>query len=256
MQFLEKVFYVNPDNVISAWFVGVMGILAATITALVTIPQLIYVYKNKKIENVNWISFWTFFFAITSWILLGSFLDNDGKGHKFVASVFANIVCSIIYSFVLFFMYRYSTDIKHQKKQYFILAITLTISITASILGMIGLYYPNGTKIGFTIPKLLGSFLLIIIPMATTFAFAPQVINDFQSKTFKTLAPSQLIALIITNITWLGYWFSLIVNSGIHEGLVATITWQIISLSQFTLQFIFTIRYIKNKAKETDNVQA
>ncbi|WP_051586179.1 PQ-loop domain-containing transporter [Mycoplasmopsis lipofaciens] len=231
----------------AGWMAIFFGIVSSIITAIVTLPQLIKLIKTKEVGNVKYYSFWIFFVALLLWIIIGSFDQNWER--KITASYFANVVCSLIYSLVLFFMYRYSKNKYRNKMQWIVLGLTLFLSLGLSSAGAVGIWANNGQ---YHVDKYTMSILMQIAPMLTTFAFLPQILKSFENKDFSGLSKFMIFLFVVANILWVCYWISMaLYNKELSTTLLTATIWQLMSLGIY----ISTLSYMLKSTKKEKEVQ-
>lgn len=239
MNKLFNIFTLNKENAAWGWVAIIFGSLAALLTISMGIPQLIHMIKTKKTGSVKYYSYWTFYFALFFWILVGSFDIDD---NKMVVSGYANIICAFIYCFTMWALYHYSDSKKRRKAQWPILFSLLATTATISSLGIWGIvtnkHMENNTF----------SVLMIIIPIITTFAFAPLILKQFETKDFSGMSIFMTLVMASANLAWIIYWIALIGNSRNVNKLLTPLVWQVISLIIYVAQFIMTLIYGKKKS--------
>lgn len=159
-------------------------------------------------------------------MLIGSW---DSSPQKMVGAAYANMVCSIIFSFTLFFSYKYSQNIKKRKTSYFVLIITLSISLIAIAFSLWGILANKH------FPPTLMRVFLIVFPFLTTTSFLPSALQSFEQKKFGGMSKGMLFTLLFINTTWLLYWIALGFNRNEFNGdIIATIIWQGISFIMYS----------------------
>ena len=165
---IYSTFFVNGSNVISAWFVIIFGFLGMSMTLILGLPQAIHLYKCKKTGNVKYYSYWMFLFGILSWIFLGAF----DPVQKMFAIVISNCICSLIYVITLWLTYRYSSDPKRKRNQWIVLFSSLLLSIFVISLSI------SALVLEWKLPQIAQMSIAQIVPIITTFAFFPQVLES------------------------------------------------------------------------------
>ncbi|WXL29038.1 PQ-loop domain-containing transporter [Mycoplasmopsis felifaucium] len=232
-------FYINSNHPVSGWFIIICGFLGACMTIIIGLPQAIHLFKTKKAGLVKYYSFWIFFIGILGWIAIGAFDPTQ----KIFILVIANILCGSIYIFVLWLIYRYSSDANRRNKQWIVLAVASVSMILITIAAIIGLAKPE-----LKTPSLLQTIFGQIIPILTTFAFLPQVLKSIESKDFSGMSLGMVIVFVVANVFWCGYWMSFIFNNGTQPQYLSAITWQVISLLLYVLVLVLMLL---NKNKTT-----
>lgn len=221
---------------------SIFGLIAAIMTVSMSIPQLVKILKEKKVGEIKYYSFWIFFVAINGWVIFGGFSPS-----KLVPAVYANALCSLIYIGDLFALYRYATSDFRRKMQWVVLPIASVISIGSIVAGFIGVYL-NG---GISFDQNTIGVLSTIVPMITTFAFAPQVLKSFETKNFKGMSIGLVLVFIIANIAWIMYWIFGIANQGVQSFMLNALVWQVIQIAIYVAQFCMQMKYERIEKQKT-----
>lgn len=237
MEKIYNAFFVNSARPISAWFIIISGILGATMTIVIGLPQAIHLFKTKKAGLVKYYSFWTFFAGILGWIFLGAFDPNQ----KILILVIANIICGFIYIFVLWLIYRYAEDSKRQKYQWVSFGVALGSMILITVLAILGL------TLNLKNNELVQTVVAQIIPILTTFAFLPQILKSIETKDFSGMSIGMVIVFVLANVFWCTYWISFILNAEAQPQYMSAITWQVLSLLLYVAVLIMMIVLEKKK---------
>ncbi|MBN4089541.1 PQ-loop domain-containing transporter [Mycoplasma enhydrae] len=245
-------------------FIQIFGALGAIITISLGIPQLIRLTKTKVVEKPNYYSFWIFYVGLVIWIIYGVFTPNEDGWYVFLANLF----CSIIYSFTMFFLYHYNKELNKKQKTWAYVSIALTelfvISLTVVFFILVdqklktGTFYNKDGLISFfdqTTSLVIG----LITPSFTTLAFMPQLIKGLKTKQFKGLSPWMPFLFIINNTLWIIF-FSLSIQRArilsspeslsTLNGLIGALIWQVLSSIVYTLQFSFIISYERKQKRQ------
>lgn len=80
----------------------IIGWIAAILTVVIGIPQLIKLIKVKSAKDVSLVSNWIFFVGLIMWVIFGSF-TVDGNGNKLIQTITANVLSVFVYALLLFF---------------------------------------------------------------------------------------------------------------------------------------------------------
>ncbi|WP_406618159.1 PQ-loop domain-containing transporter [Mycoplasmopsis lipophila] len=224
----------------SGFLASLFGLVAAIMTISMSIPQLVKILKEKKVGEIKYYSFWIFFVAINGWVIFGGF-----SADKLVPAVFANAICSLIYIADLYTLYKYASGEKRKKMQWVVLGIASSISISSIIAGMIGTFM----KVNFDANTT--SVLSTIVPMLTTFAFAPQILKSFETKNFKGMSLGLVVVFLIANVCWILYWIFGLANLGIQGYILNALVWQVLQVTIYVVQFMMHIKYAKIEKLET-----
>ncbi|BAP39701.1 SemiSWEET family transporter [Metamycoplasma canadense] len=243
-------------------FIQIFGALGAITTILLGVPQLIRLIKTKKSENINYFSFWIFHIGIIVWIIYGVFTPNEDGWYIFLANLF----CSFIYAFTMFFLYYYNKNINKKQKMWATIAIVISEFLVIAFLVVFlllvdqkiktGKFYPENTNKIRTFDSTTSLIIGLITPICTTLAFMPQLIKGLKSKNFKGLTPWMPFIFLINNSWWIIFFSLSIANTsskGALNGLIGALVWQIISSIVYTIQFSFIINYetkIKKQATQ------
>ncbi|MGX9358914.1 SemiSWEET family transporter [Mycoplasma sp. 2575] len=237
---------------ISIQFFGALGAIA---TILLGVPQLVRVVKTKKAENINYYSFWIFYIGIIIWLIYGVFTGDENGWYIFLA----NLICSFIYAFTMYFLYHYNKAITKKQKKFATAAIVLVELFATSIFAVFivlvfqkintGYFYPIvGNRIA-VFDKVTSLIIGLITPAGTTLAFMPQLIKGLKTRNFKSISPWMLFIFILNNLWWIIFFILSIVDKNIKgeeaalNGLIGALVWQIVSLIVYTVQFSFVISY-------------
>lgn len=239
MERLFNIFYLNQTNVISGWFVIFCGLIGACLTIVIGLPQVIHLIKTKNSGLVKYYSFWFFFAGILGWISIGAFDPNQ----KILIIVIANILCGLIYVFVLWLVYKYSNDPKRKAAHWYVLGIASSLMITITTLAICGLVFDLKT------PENLQAVLGQIFPILTTFAFLPQALKSIDAKDYSGMSLGMVVVFLVANVFWCSYWLAFIFNAGVTPQYLSAIVWQVISLLFYLLVFILMMIDKKQKKK-------
>ncbi|AWX42768.1 PQ loop repeat [Metamycoplasma cloacale] len=234
--------------------ITVFGILASVCTVGLGLPQLIHQLKKKETGDVNFISFWVFYLGLLVWIIFGTFQSGNigDKPYIFIA----NFICIFFYSMTMYFVYYYHKKVQLATKRKVLIPIILVIlaSIAFLLIFIFRVYKvfkigvdANGSDIYFD-PNFGENGTLIfgfIAPSFTTFAFLPQIIQNFKNKDFSGITPYMPLLYIINNTFWILN-FSLLIAMIGDKAAIGGLAWQIISTIIFGTQFIATVCWIKS----------
>ncbi|WP_029906450.1 hypothetical protein [Mycoplasmopsis opalescens] len=235
---LYNLFNLNNDS--KGTVALVFGVIAIFTTAFIGLPQLIVLLKNKKTSaNTPYYSYWIFYVGLIGWIFIGSY---DYSDPKLLASAYTNIIAGLIYTLTMIFLYRYSTG-KRRKFWYIPLIITVAITLTSSILAIIGIVYE------FHMNEKIFTVVIQIVPVVTTLSFFPHLIKGFQNKKFDGISEWMCGLFITTNVFWNCYWFSMVAIKGLTPALISTIIWQTFSLLIYASILFGIIKYQPKKHK-------
>ncbi|WP_406615035.1 PQ-loop domain-containing transporter [Mycoplasmopsis hyopharyngis] len=247
MQKFIEFFAMKPENQVSGLLASVFGLIAAMFTVGMGIPQLVKILKDKKVGEIKYYSFWIFFIAINGWVIFGGFTES-----KLIPAVYANALCSLLYIANLFALYRYSNTQWRKKGQWVVLGIAMTISFASIISGFIGVYW-NGKGLAFDANT--SGVLSTIVPMVTTFAFAPQILKSFETKNFKGMSIWLTLVFIIANTAWILYWIFGIANQGVKSFMLNALVWQVIQIAIYGAQFWMQISMAKKEKAQKNTEQ-
>ncbi|WP_427867606.1 SemiSWEET family transporter [Mycoplasmopsis arginini] len=257
-------------------FIQLFGALGSIATILLGVPQLIRLIKTKKAENVNYYSFWIFHLGIIVWIIYGVFTPNENGWYIFLANLF----CSFIYAFTMFFLYYYNDKLSKKQKGYATLAIAISELLVFAFFAVFfvivhqklhyGMFYPVDptTKVYIgkiaVFDKTTSLIIGLITPACTTLAFTPQLIKGFKTKNFNGLSPWMPFLFLINNTFWI-FFFSLSIIRAKQIGteselatlnaLIGALTWQIISTIVYSVQFSFILSYEIKMEKQNQQKQ-
>ncbi|TPI01328.1 SemiSWEET family transporter [Mycoplasma struthionis] len=251
-------------------FIQVFGILAAITTICLGFPQLLHLRKTKKTGNVNYLSFWIFYFGLLVWLVLGVFGGNEDGWYIFVA----NFICTIIYSFTMFYLHYYDQNRKEKTLSKVVIAITFFVLFTIAMFAVFSVlvyhkikfnkFYPEK---GALIKWMTGTESLIfglIAPSFTTLAFMPQLIISFKNKDFKGLTPWMPSIFLVNNTWWIIFFSLSIVNAknqglGLQDGamtaFIGGLIWQIISTIVYAIQLAFILHYKELEHKHAHEIK-
>lgn len=84
-------------------FVQILGLTAGLLTSISSLPQLLKILKEKKVENVSKLMFWVLVAGVGLWAVYG-FMKND------LPIIITNILSLIINFIVLVLRYKYSRN--------------------------------------------------------------------------------------------------------------------------------------------------
>ncbi|WP_330463492.1 PQ-loop domain-containing transporter [Metamycoplasma gateae] len=256
-------------------FIQIFGALGSIVTIMLGVPQLIRLLKTKKAENINYYSFWIFHVGIIVWIIYGVFTPNENGWYIFLANLF----CSFIYAFTMFYLYYYNKNISKKQLGYAVLAIVLSELLVISLFGVflvlvhqkinLQMFYPVEPKTNVYIGKIAvfdktkSLIIGLITPACTTLAFTPQLIKGFKTKNFKGLSPWMPFLFIINNTWWILFFSLSIVRAkqigteselATLNALIGALIWQIVSTIVYTAQFSLILSYeIKTKKQNIQN---
>ncbi|BAP00772.1 hypothetical protein MCAL160_0004 [Mycoplasmopsis californica HAZ160_1] len=242
--FLKNFFTLNPQNKVSAYFAFIFGLSSIILTISVGIPQLVSLLKTKKTsKGVNFYTFWIFFTGVVGWAFIGSWDPNPAK---MVAAAYANMVSAFIFSFTIFFSYKYSETTKIRKKAWLSLVISLFISGVITALAIWGIVEKKQMN------KHLFDVCIVLFPMLTTLSFFPVALKSLEQKRFTGMSKGMLYTLLFINVAWLLYWISLAFNrNGLDSGIITSITWQTAALLIYLSQVILLIKNEHDDKKRT-----
>ncbi|QBF34327.1 hypothetical protein EG856_00020 [Mycoplasmopsis phocirhinis] len=231
---LLKLFRLDHQHPISAWFAFLFGVLSVILTLSVGIPQLVHLIKTKKTQKeTKFYSFWMFFTGVIGWMILGALDTNQTK---MSATMFANLISAFILSTTIYFSYKYSEIKKRKKFALKALIISLIVSAIAASISIWG-YVKN-----IHMPVKLMAVLILIFPMLTSFSFLPGAIKSLEEKKFGGMSKVMLYTLLLLNLMWLGYWIFLGINRGdFDSNILTSIVWQSISISIYISQVYLMI---------------
>ncbi|UUM19259.1 PQ-loop domain-containing transporter [Mycoplasma sp. 1018B] len=233
-------FAINSNTPVLREIAVFLSIFVFIVTLSLSIPQLIHLLKVKKThKDTKFISYWIFYIGLLGWMLFGGF--NSPKN---AASVYANAICSIIQSIVLYLLYKYSFKEQHKKVAPYILISTVTFSIIITIISILGLYLKINNSQEWSNNKDFATFLANFFPMVTCFAFLPQVLKSFETKNFGGMSIYMVLLFCINNIGWILLFVVLGLMSG-FSNLATPIMYQSISLLIYGMQLQLMIRIKK-----------
>ncbi|WP_027333984.1 PQ-loop domain-containing transporter [Mycoplasma elephantis] len=177
----------------------VVGWLAAVITVIIGLPQLIKLLKTKNSSGISLISNWLFFIGLICWTTYGSFAFENGK--KLYQTAVPNALSTMVYGMMLFLVYKYSKNI-NSKKIIFIGSLIALLTLLNTISFTIGMIK---TDWGFQNQnaKLICS---IITGALTTFAFTPQTLQSIIYKDVKNVSIGMMLILVTLNLLWIVFW--------------------------------------------------
>ena len=244
--------------------IEVFGILGALATIALGIPQLIKQLQTKKTRRVNFASFWIFYIGILFWVIYGVF-----AGPRYWQVFIANLVCILIYSATIYYLYYYREDKNKlmMTKAGLGIAITMLVSLLLTIIFTINIidYFKLGkpeNKYDYPIPILQENYraiMAVIAPSLTTLAFLPQLIVSLKNKNFKGLTPWMPFLFMINNTLWIIYFILMPIYKTSSIGaskawieVTPALVWQMLSLTIYAIQFIMIYSYYK-KHKNIDS---
>ncbi|MDJ1648059.1 SemiSWEET family transporter [Mycoplasma phocimorsus] len=242
--------------------IGVIsGLISLVITVFLGLPQLIKVIREKQTKNVNFVSFWIFNIGLLLWIVYATLLPGS-----LLPVVIANLLSVIIYCVMIFFLYFYKSWKTNASKMLGMINISIVLIIMcliSSILTIIWLIDQTRTideHILITINKPWMQILLSsIIPAFTCLSFIPQLISSFKRKSFAGVSVVFSFILMLNNITWWLYWFTVAkyYDPAFPISFILTLSWQalsvIIYLIQLTAVLVFNFKE-KNIKKQEDKI--
>ncbi|WBP84043.1 PQ-loop domain-containing transporter [Mycoplasmopsis edwardii] len=220
--------------------ITIFGYLGAILVACLSIPQLFKTIKDRKTGEISFISFWIFHIGILLWVIWSSLSLN--KFHNVIA---ANGITLVLESLMLFLMYEFKKEFKRKTKTMGQIAVVVVLFIGLGfILGHIYLYVSgNIQKIHWS--QNAETTMGFIFPAFTTLAFIPQFIQSIKTKQWGGISLGMFAIYIINNSVWIIWWILQIVYFGAIPAFIGGLIWQLVSLSVFTAQMIFTIKYKK-----------
>ncbi|QJG66891.1 PQ-loop domain-containing transporter [Mycoplasma phocoenae] len=229
--------------------------IAAFITIVIGVPQLIKLLKDKKTGKISFVSFWVFLLGLVCWVIYSAIMPGD-----MLSIAISNTLSLTVYSLTMFFLYKYSKSHFATEKQYkktFIIATTVIILVLIgswilSILGIIKITPRISSKI---VQTMIG----LIFPAFTCLAFMPQIILSFVKKDFSGVSIYMSILFMLNNILWIMFWTAQLLlaqqNNEPIVSFITALTWQSVSMVIFTTQMCFTLYYShkQNKNKTIEN---
>lgn len=218
----------------------IIGWIAAILTVVIGIPQLIKLIKVKSAKDVSLVSNWIFFVGLIMWVIFGSF-TVDGNGNKLIQTITANVLSVFVYALLLFFLHKY----KEERTNIW----TTTIVCLASVLVVAIFVIAIVRKDWFITENIQWVAILIgaVTGFLTTFAYVPQVWTTFKSKDVENLSLLMIIILIGLNIFWIIYWLT-----ALNSSVIMPLVYQCISL---VLYIVLLTLYIIYKQKDTKKVE-
>ncbi|WP_373438564.1 PQ-loop domain-containing transporter [Metamycoplasma equirhinis] len=241
-----------------------LGILGALATIGLGIPQLIQQLKTKKTGKVNFASFWIFYIGIVFWVIYGMF-----AGPSYWQVFVANIVCTLIYSATMYYLYYFLDQKTKKQMMQVIIGITIISFVCLVLLILFSLNMNQFIKAGMPknkhdyiipiLPEAHRGIIAAIAPSLTTLAFLPQLIINLKNKDFKGVSQWMPFLFMINNLLWIVYFILKPIN---HDPSVSikdawievtpALAWQFISLTVYFIQFT-TITVYNAKQKKIDS---
>ncbi|OYD26708.1 uncharacterized protein with PQ loop repeat [Mycoplasma testudineum] len=236
--------------------IEIIGWIAAILIVVVGLPQLVYISKVKKAENLALSSYWIFNLSLLLFSLYGFFLGLSQL-------VFAELAGSIIFSATLFVMIKYwnSNEMSHFKRKlnYALILFILIIIIIISLLHIINFYVDANSLLdqNSNAVKVIQALLAMFAPFIGTLAFLPQTIKGIKEKNLFSLPFFFVADVFLFNTFWIIVWVLRIhaYDLGLYGNMsfvfkntsILSLILQSVSLIIAALQFGFWIRDVKGK---------
>ncbi|KKB26702.1 hypothetical protein MM26B8_04900 [Mycoplasmopsis meleagridis] len=236
----------NPNNIPAVPVIAVFLSIFVFITTLsLSIPQLIHLKKEKNTHNdTKFLSYWIFYVGLLGWMLYGGF-----NIPKTAASTYANTICAFVQSFVIYYLYKYSTIKKNHKNMALpSLIFTLILNTIVGIISILGLYLKINGSGAWSADDRFARFVSTFFPILTCISFLPQVIKSFETKNFSGMSLYMILLFCINNVGWI----LLFIMQGILTGfdnLISPLIYQSLSLLIYGMQLQLMIRIKKGKVK-------
>ncbi|TPE57339.1 hypothetical protein FJO69_01775 [[Mycoplasma] falconis] len=257
-------------------FINIFGAFGALTTVCLGFPQLLRLRKTKDSGNVKFLPYWIFFVGLLAWLVYGVFNKNEQGWYIFLS----NFLCTLIYSFTMFYLYKYKKDYDKKMMWKPILGIILCELVALAMFAVFivtvwqklkfGKFYDSAehTSVIPTFDETTALIIGLISPSFTTLAFLPQLIISLKKKDFRGQTPWMPLIFMMNNTWWIIYFALTLVSmnniindpnvaeairiqtKGGLRGIIGGITWQIVSLTVYGIQTAFIFNFESKMRKQ------
>ncbi|WP_027119486.1 PQ-loop domain-containing transporter [[Mycoplasma] testudinis] len=196
---------------ISVSFLSI-GWIAAILTILVGLPQLVYIIRTKNVKGMSLPSFWSFFVSLIFFSLLGLLLINDQLAYT-------EFIAAVVFGIQMVFIIKYWTFKTHNKIKkivaYAFSALFVVINMIFMILHIERVLGVNVADIPTSVAD-FRQFVSIVGPIISMLSFLPQTIKGIRTKQLYHLPFSFVFVLAAFNGLWIVSW---LLNVGYYANL-------------------------------------
>lgn len=193
-----------------------LGWIAAILTILVGLPQLIFIIRTKNVKGISLISFWSFYTSLLFFSLLGLLLISDQL-------IYTEFVAAIVFGLQMVLVIKYSEFKNHHIKIKKIVSYGLVglFTVIPFIFMMLHIFrvLGNSLVVNDKYPSELNSFrqfVSIVGPVISMLSFLPQTIQGIKNKELHRLPFTFLVILVTFNALWIISW---LLNVGYYHNL-------------------------------------
>ncbi|QJG66825.1 PQ-loop repeat-containing protein [Mycoplasma phocoenae] len=224
-------------------FVNIIGWVMAILTVVIPLPQMIKVCFRKDSEGINKITSCIYCFGVLCYTAFGSFTLGS-TGEKLIYISVSNLLCGILYTVMVFFVFYYDKNIS--RKNLILATLFLLIVFAANIICFtIGIvrkdWYISNTVALVIIGASTGAF--------TTGAYIPQLLKTIRYKRVGSLSMTMIMLLITINVAYFIYYILLFNNS-----MIVPMVWTSLATCLYVILLSVCVRFrITNKKQAQTN---